>query len=51
MMPFGTFKYFASSLTFDFKRLPSGSISTPPSPYFVKYPTVISLLLPVPTTK
>src|SRR5439155_640717 len=46
----GSPKYLAISLTALLYRSAIGWISHAPSPYFVKYPSIISLLSPVPTT-
>src|SRR6266567_2051952 len=46
----GSPKCLARSLTALLYRSAIGWISHAPSPYFVKYPSIISLLSPVPTT-
>src|SRR5439155_4897318 len=47
----GTPRSRASARTWLFTRFASGRMSTPPSPYFVKYPIESSDLLPVPATR
>jgi len=47
----GTPNSCARAFTCFFNKPPIGNISTPPSPYLVKYPTASSDLLPVPHTR